>query len=113
MQDPNLDAIVNVGGWSILAAASRSILSVEKRSLIGFLRGFVMAVFVCELVGLLVVDNGLSPRVETAIVGISGFVADDILLLILAVSSAVRKDPKEAVLNLIEYLFGKSKHDKK
>lgn len=113
MQDPNFDAIAQVGGWSILAAASRSILSADKRSLFGFLRGLVMAVFVCLIVSLLIVDNGLTKSVETAIIGISGFIADDILLMVLAVSNSVRKDPKEAFLNLIEYIFGRSRDGKK
>lgn len=109
MNDPNLDVIANVGGWSVLAAASRAILSEDRRSVTGFFRGLVMAVFVGTMVSQLVKDYGLTPATQGAVVGIASFIADDILLFILAIVAAIRRDPKEALLNLIEYIFrGKS-----
>lgn len=103
------DALTAVGGWGILAAASRSILSEDRRSIIGFLRGLVLAIFVGIIVGLVIQDYGFTAPTQSAVVGISSFIADDILLMILAVSSAVCKDPREAFLNFIQYVFGRSK----
>ena len=109
MNDPNFDIIVNTGGWAVLAAASRSILSEDRRSFKGFLRGLVLAVFVGTMTSLAVKDYGLTPGVQGCIIGIASFIADDILMLILAIIAAIRKDPKEAILNAIEYIFrGKS-----
>lgn len=111
MPDPSYDAITAAGGWSILAAASRSIISEDRRSMIGFLRGFVMALFVGIIVGFLVQNYSLSISLSNAIVGVTSFCADDILLMILTASAAIRKDPKEAFLNLLQYIFGRSKTD--
>lgn len=109
MPDPNLDALTAVGGWSILAAASRSVLSEDRRSITGFLRGLVMAVFVGMMVSLIVKDYNLTPGVQGVVIGVASFVADDILLLIITASNAIRNNPKEALAKALEMLVrGKS-----
>ncbi len=54
---------------------------------------------------MVVKDYNLNPGMQGCVVGIAAFIADDILLLVLAIVAAVRKDPKEAILNAIEYIF--------
>ena len=87
-------------GISTLAAASRSILSEDRRSIGGFLRGFVLAVFVGVIVGMGIQDYELSHATQGAIVGICSFVADDILMLVISVASNVAKNPK-LILDII------------
>ena len=91
------NTLLSLIGISTLAAASRSILSEDRRSLSGFIRGFILAVFVGGIVGALIQDYDFSPATQGGIVGISAFVADDILLLIIAISGHLRKNPKMIV----------------
>jgi hypothetical protein len=109
INDPDLNALTAVGGWSILAAASRSVLSEDRRSITGFLRGLVMATFVGMMVSLIVKDYNLTPGVQGVVVGVASFVADDILLMIITASTAIRNNPREAFAKAIEFIVrGKS-----
>lgn len=81
-------------GLSALAAASRSILSEDRRSIAGFMRGLVLAGFVGTVVGLLTNDMKFSPPTQGGIVGIAAFVADDILLFVINASRLLRDDPR-------------------
>lgn len=87
-------------GISALAAASRAILSEDKRSLAGFLRGLVLAGFAGTLAGLLIQDYGFSPATQGGIVGIAAFVADDLLLMLVNVARTFRQNP-QAVIDLL------------
>lgn len=80
-------------GISALAAASRSIMSEDRRSFTGFLRGLILAVFVGCVVGLLINDFNLSPETQGGIVGLAGFVADDLLVLVINTTRKLRDDP--------------------
>jgi threonine/homoserine/homoserine lactone efflux protein len=105
MADQNIDVLTSTAGLSILAAASRSILSEDRRSLIGFLRGLVLAMFVSVMVGFILKDYKLSQEMEYAVIGLCSFIADDILMVIVSTSAAIRKNPKEAFMSLLEYIF--------
>lgn len=88
-----LNAICSLIGLSTLAALSRSILSEDRRSIRGFLRGLVLALFVGVIVGALIQDYSFSPATQGAIVGICGFIADDLLMIVLAITARLRKHP--------------------
>lgn len=88
-------------GISALAAASRSILSEDRRSFGGFMRGLVLAIFVGSLVGLLIQDFDFSPPTQGGIVGVAAFVADDLLMMIINISRKLRDDP----MLIINYIF--------
>lgn len=90
------NTLLGLLGISTLAAASRSILSEDRRSLRGFLRGFILAIFVGGVTGALVHDSGFSAPTQGGIVGISAFVADDILLLVINIAAHLRDNPKSA-----------------
>lgn len=91
------DTVASLGGISTLAAASRTILSEDRRSITGFLRGLVLAIFVGVLTGFAMNDYDFGPGTQGAIVGVSAFVADDILMIILAVTKNLRKDPSKLI----------------
>lgn len=95
------NTLLGLVGISALAATSRSILSEDRRSLAGFIRGFILAVFTGGIVGALIQDYDFSAATQGGIVGISAFVADDILLLIIALSRTIRNNPKI----IMNYLF--------
>lgn len=97
-------AIAGLVGISALAAASRSILSEDRRSVTGFVRGLILACFVGGIVGLLIQHQDLSPSLQGAFVGISGFVADDILLFVINFSRKMRDDPTAVVDMMIDWI---------
>lgn len=91
-------------GISALAAASRSLLSPDRRSLPAFFRGLVLACFVGGVVGLSMQDSDLTPSIQGAVVGISGFVADDLLLALVAFTTKLREDPMAVVNAVIDWI---------
>ena len=92
-----LNALLGLVGISSLAAVSRSILSEDRRSISGFIRGFTLAVFVGGIVGAIISDSSFSPPTQGAIVGIAAFIADDILLLIINIAKHFRENPKDVI----------------
>ena len=88
-------------GLSALAAASRAILSEDRRSLKGFFRGMILAVFAGSIVGLLIQDMGFSTPTQGGIVSLVAFIADDLLLMIINVTRMLRNNPRI----IIDYIF--------
>lgn len=101
-----LDTIGSLGGISTLAAISRTILSEDRRSFIGFVRGIVLALFVALMTGMLIQDYKFSASMSDAIVGIAAFVADDILMLVLKLAKMITTNPGKALDWLIQFLTG-------
>lgn len=99
-------ALSSMGGLSVLGAISRTIISAERRSFVGFCRGLVLAAFVVVLVGNLITDLSLTQGQKNIIVGLSGFLADDILLLILKMMKILTSNPGKALDWLIKFLTG-------
>ena len=88
-------------GISALAAASRSIISEDRRSFKGFVRGLVLAVFVGGVVGALIQDVSFSPATQGGIVGVAAFVADDLLILLISVTTHLRNNPTA----IVDFIF--------
>ena len=89
-----LNTLLSLVGISTLAAASRSILTEDRRSFLGFIRGLILAAFAGTIIGLIIQNYNFSPSMQVAIVGIASFVADDLLLMILAISRTFRDNPR-------------------
>lgn len=100
MSEEFIKPIASLLGISTLAAASRLLVSTERRSIKDFLRATCLAVFVGGLTGGLIQPYSFSPETQGAIVGVCAFVADDILLGIISVATWLRKDPSR-ILNVI------------
>lgn len=88
-----LRAMLGLLGISTCAAASRTMMSPDKRTISAFMRGLVLALFAGGVVGALIQDSGFSPGVQGGIVGICAFVADDLLQLLINVSGKLRDNP--------------------
>jgi hypothetical protein len=101
-----LNALASMGGVSVLGAISRTIITEDRRTITGFLRGLVCAIFVVYLVGCFIKDYALTDGLSNFIVGVSAFVADDILLLLLKTGRMVTRNPGAALDWLIALLTG-------
>lgn len=87
-------ALIAISG---IAALSRSILSADRRSIKGFLRGWVLAGFVGIVVGAIMKGQGYTPETMGGVVGIAAFIADDILLFLITIASTLRNNPQQII----------------
>lgn len=99
------DAITSMGGISVLAAISRSLLSEDRRSFGGFIRDLICAGFVAILVGGFITDYHLAPGMHNLIVGIFAFGAADVLMLLIKAIKMVVANPGAALDWLIEKMI--------
>lgn len=60
-----------------------------------FVRGAVLAIFVGYIVMLLINEKELGEGMKGAIVGISAFMADDVLMMIIRISKQIFEKPEE------------------
>lgn len=95
-----IKTIASLVGISTLAAASRALLSEDRRSIKGFFRATFLAIFVGGITGGLIQNYSFSPETQGAMVGLCAFVADDILLGIISLVTWLREDPSR-IINLI------------
>lgn len=93
MSDELTKTIASLIGISALAAACRAILSEDRRSLKGFLRATVLAVFVGGISGGFIQHYDFSPSMQGSIVGLCAFVADDILMGVIGLAKWFRANP--------------------
>lgn len=100
MPDEFLKTLTSLIGISTLAAAARSVLSEDRRSLKGFFRAVVLAIFVGGITGGLVSNYNFSPAMQGSIVGLCSFVADDILLGVISLVAWFKADPSR-IINVI------------
>ena len=98
MNKEDMEALV---GMSVLAAASRTVLLEEGRTFWRFTRACVLAAFVGAGTALMLDGQGLSPAYQGVIVGISAFVADYILSIIINVAKAISEKPVSTIINII------------
>lgn len=85
--------ICSLAGISALAAASRSILTEDRRCFWCFVRGLVLAGFVGTMAGLLIQDYNFTVPTQGGIVGIAAFIADDLLMILLGCARKLRDKP--------------------
>lgn len=102
-----MNTLLSLFGIGTMATISRSILSEDRRTLAGFFRGLVLALFVGFIVGSLIQDYNFSPSTQGGIVGVCAFVADDLLLIVLSVTTKLRNNPRI----IIDYITGRAGQD--
>ncbi len=100
MSDEFTKTIASLIGISTIAAAARSILSEDRRSIKGFLRATLLAIFIGGVTGGIVQGYHFSPEMQGSIVGLCAFVADDILLAVVNLAHWFRSDPSR-IINII------------
>lgn len=94
---PFIKTLLSLIGISTIAAASRTIMSEDRRTIRAFLRGLLLATFVGGIVGALIHDYTFSDETKGGIVGVCAFVADDILQLLINLSLHLRNHPRDIV----------------
>lgn len=110
---PFFQTCISFVGISTLAAACKSILTPEERTLIGFLSGIVLCGFVSVLGGLIIPMYVNSASMQFGIVGILSFCARYILVAILRLANLVIENPRMIVDTLLDWLFDKFRSPKK
>lgn len=105
----NIESYLSFLGIAALAAACRSFLSEDRRSFKGWMRGIVLAVFAAYLTGSALEPYGLDPGTYKVLVGVSGFVADDILTAILKATKAMLNNPREAISTVVDAILKRDK----
>lgn len=103
LDDEMLKTLASLTGLSTLAAASRTMLSEDRRTFTGYIRAIILALFVGSITGLLIQDYNLSAATEGGIVGVAAFIADDILIFIVRVAKMLSDNPRI----IIDVLFRK------
>lgn len=97
MSDEFLKTIASLIGISAIAAACRSILSEDRRSIKGFLRATMLAIFVGGITSGIIQSYNFSAPMQGAIVGLCAFVADDILLGVISLARWFRSNPARII----------------
>lgn len=100
-----LNTALSLGSISIMAAASRTILSEDRRTLVGFMRGLVLAIFVAVIVGWGLESSVISQGWKNIAIAVSAFSADDILLIVLSILAKLREDPSAIIEILRDYVL--------
>lgn len=95
-------------GVSTLAAASRSVLSEDRRSWKGFTRGLILAIFGSYIIGQALQDQLASHAISEgsyhALVGITGFIADDLFMLLLKIMKIITDNPRKVLDMFLDWL---------
>lgn len=84
-------------GISGLASLSRSILSEDRRSFRGFARGLILAIFVGETAQAIMQALDYPLPMQSGVIAIAAFVADDILLGIISAAATLRNNPQQII----------------
>lgn len=88
-----LTAMSVSGALGISVGIMRGIIQQKHGSIGGFVRGIVASVFVAVMVSWGLADSDLSLSTKSMIIGICSFVADDILLGLMSLSTLMGRDP--------------------
>lgn len=89
-----LVAVMSVSGMLGLGVGiARGIIQQKHGSVGGFIRGVVASIFVAIMVSWGLVDSGLSLNTQATVTGICAFIADDILLGLMSLSTLMGRDP--------------------
>lgn len=93
---------------SVFAGISRTILTEDRRTLTGYVRGLVLAIFTAIIAANALRAYGIDGGLLVALVAISAFCADDLLLGLLKCAKCLRDDPA-AFFALLLKVFGLKK----
>lgn len=85
---------------AILAGMSRTIVSEEQRTIGGYVRAIIVAGFVGFVATQLLDDMNFGEGTKGAIVGVSAFIANDILRALLVIGASLADDPIGTITNL-------------
>lgn len=89
-----LVTIMSVSGvLGLVVGIMRGVIQQKHGSVGGFLRGILASIFVAVIASWGLVNSGLSLNTQAMIIGICSFIADDILLGLMSLSTLLGRDP--------------------
>ena len=86
---------------SLFAGLVRFLFS-DKKSLINFLRGVIVSCFAGAIVSMALQEYQFTEGMKGAIVGVSAFVADELLMVIIIFAKNIRANPGKYVKEYLE-----------
>ena len=101
-----LKTMFALGGISALAAACRTILSKEERTLAGFLTRFILGTFAGMVAGFVASDQGFSEEATYAIVAASAVTARELLQAVVVVAETLRDHSARITRKVIDKKLG-------
>lgn len=81
------------GILGLAVGIARGIIQQKHGSVLGFVRGILASIFVAVMVSWGLVNSGLSLNTQAMIIGVCSFIADDILLGLVSLSTLLGSDP--------------------
>lgn len=109
---PLVTIVTTAGIGGAIIGALRTIIQRRYGGWLMWLSLMSCSVLTAVLVSLAIHDTGLSPSLQAAIIGVSAFLAEDILLGLGALGSLFSKDPIGAVRKIWDAVRGKGAEDK-
>lgn len=89
-----LVTIMSVSGVvGLVVGIMRGVIQQKHGSVLGFIRGILASILVAVIVSWGLADSGLSINMRGTITGVCSFIADDILLGLMSLSTLLGRDP--------------------
>ncbi|MGN6704411.1 MAG: hypothetical protein ACTHKB_15785 [Burkholderiaceae bacterium] len=95
----------------VAVGVMRGIIQEKHGDWSGMVRGVLASILVAVLVGFSIDNLGLSVTLKSAIIGVSAFVADDVLLALLAMGRVLGRDPFGFIARVLSAYRGQLKAD--
>lgn len=109
---PLITIVTSAGLGGAAIGALRTIIQRRYGGWLMWLSLMACSVLTAILVSLAIHDTGLSPALQAAIIGVSAFLAEDILLGIGALGAMFSKDPIGAVRKIWDAVRGRGSDEK-
>jgi thiosulfate reductase cytochrome b subunit len=104
------DRIVHIvaasGAAGFVVGAVRIVISYRYETKLQWLAVMCGTVFIAVITGLLVADTDLSPAWASAVIGLSAFVADNLILALLTIAKSVGANPLRAIRRIMAAVRG-------
>lgn len=102
-----LTTAATTGTISLIVGVARGVIQEKHGSIGNWIRGITSSLIVGVSVGWWLNDSGLGVSTQAGIISVSAYVADDVLLGIIAIAGMFRKDPASFIVRLLNALRGK------
>lgn len=107
-ENDTYNTVTSYIGITLLGSICRSILTADRRCALGIIRGCVLATFVAWMTGTLLSNYKYDTNSIFCILGVSSFLADDILLGAVKLGTTIKDNP-QAVLDYVINILTKFK----
>lgn len=101
-----LTTAATTGTISLVVGVAKGIIQAKHGSLGNWVRGITSSVIVGIAIGWWLHDSGLGVSTQAALISICAYVADDVLLGLIAIAGMFSRDPPSFVARFIRILKG-------